>query len=302
MTLVQVPCAVCEGEEFVPLYPSTIESLADDPARYFSSSRERAGYLPIVRCTRCGLILQNPRDDAETLARVYTSLADRAYQEEDASRAISARKHLALVEAHHPEPGRLLDIGCASGLFAAAARARGWQACGADASGWMVERARERHPGVRFEAGTLESLAFPPESFDVLTLFDVLEHVDAPQAALGRLRGWLRPGGLLFLSVPNAESWIARLMGRRWVLLLREHLWYFSPRTLAKLLERAGYELVGTHTKSVTFSLSNVATRLGQYPGVVGSASRRLDGNPLLKRLTVGFPMGEMDVIARRSV
>jgi 2-polyprenyl-3-methyl-5-hydroxy-6-metoxy-1,4-benzoquinol methylase len=300
MTLVLVPCAVCEGEEFIELHPGTIEDRDADAARYFSSSRERAGYLPIVRCARCGLVLQNPRDDRATLARVYGALSDSKYEEEDTSRSASAREHLALVEAHEPQPGRLLDVGCASGLFVAAAHEKGWQAAGADASVWMVERARERCPEAAFEIGTLETLEFPREGFDVITLFDVLEHVDAPQAALQRLHGWLRPGGVLCLSVPNAGSWTARLMGPRWVLLLREHLWYFSPETLGKLLARAGYELVGVRMKWVSFSLHNVVTRLAQYPGAVGRLSARLEGNRALKRLPVRFPMGEMDVVARR--
>ncbi len=291
---------MCGSTQFAPVHPATIADWSDDPELYFSSSRRRAGYLPIVRCTNCGLVLQNPRDDQETLARVYGSLADHAYRSEDASRSSSAREHLELVEAHRPERGRLLDIGCASGLFVAAAAQRGWNACGVDAAAWMIERARETHPGLSFDVGSIETLTYPPETFDVITLFDVLEHVDAPHAALSRVRGWLRPGGLLILSLPNAESRIAKLMGPRWVLYLREHLWYFSPDTIGKLLERAGCELIQTRTKWVTFSLNNVATRLAQYPGLLGRMARRLEGNVALKRLDVRFPMGEMDVVARR--
>ncbi|HTV17366.1 MAG TPA: class I SAM-dependent methyltransferase [Polyangiaceae bacterium] len=300
MTLVHVPCPVCDESDFALVYPATISDAREAPELYFSSSRERAGYLSIVRCQRCGLLLQNPRDDAATLARVYGALADRVYDAEDASRTASAEEHLDLVEAYRSERGRLLDVGCASGLFVAAAHGRGWQARGADASRWMVERARERSPGARFDVGTLESLELEPESLDVVTLFDVLEHVDDPRAALARVARWLRPGGLLVLSVPNSGSWMAKLMGRRWVLLLREHLWYFSPETLAALLERSGYELCNTRMKWVSFSLANVAARLGQYPGPVGSLARRVASHPTLRRLTVRFPMGEMDVVARR--
>jgi 2-polyprenyl-3-methyl-5-hydroxy-6-metoxy-1,4-benzoquinol methylase len=309
MTLVHVPCPVCDESDFALVYPATIPYAAispgtgaphDAPEAYFSSSRERAGYLTIVRCKRCGLLLQNPRDDAATLARVYGGLADRVYEEEDASRSASAAEHLALVEAYRSERGRLLDVGCASGLFVAAAHARGWQARGADASAWSIERARERCPSARFDVGTLESLELERESFDVVTLFDVLEHVDDPRGALVRVGGWLRPGGLLVMSLPNSGSWIARLMGRRWVLLLREHLWYFSPDTVEALLQRAGYELCHTRTKWVSFSLANVAARLGQYPGALGSAARRLAGGRALRRISVRFPMGEMDVVARR--
>jgi 2-polyprenyl-3-methyl-5-hydroxy-6-metoxy-1,4-benzoquinol methylase len=301
MTIVAVACAACEKSDFAPLYAATIQNADDAPESYFSSSRARAGYLSIVRCRSCGLVMQNPRDDAETLARVYGALADGVYEQEDANRLASAHEHLALVERHCKPSGNLLDIGCATGLFVEVARAAGFRVSGADASAWMVERARARCPGTRFEVGTIETLDFAAESFDAVTLFDVIEHVDAPHATLSRVRRWLRPGGWLFLSVPNSASFTARALGRRWVLLLREHLWYFSPDTIGKLLGRSGYELVDTRTKWVAFSLSNVAGRLGQYPGVLGRAAARLSGNAVLQHVPLRFPMGEMDVVARSA-
>jgi len=63
----------------------------------------------------------------------------------------------------------------------------------------------------------------------------VLEHVHSPVEVLECVRDWLSPGGFLFLSLPNADSLVAKAMGRRWVLLLREHLWYFSPDTISRL-------------------------------------------------------------------
>ncbi|MEY4545495.1 MAG: hypothetical protein RL685_1690 [Pseudomonadota bacterium] len=301
MTLIRVPCPVCDGADFAALYPATIVDEEDAPERYFSSSRERAGYLPIVRCTGCGLVLQNPRDDAETLVRVYASLADSVYEAEDDSRARSAREHLDLVEAHRPERGRLLDLGCASGLFVAEAVRRGWRARGADASPWAIEQARKHCPSAPFDVGALEELRVEPGSFDVITLFDVLEHVHDPRAVLSIVRGWLAPGGLLVLSVPNAGSWVARWLGPRWVLLLREHLWYFAPPTLARLLQRTGLELVDSRMKWVSFSLNNVAARLAQYPGWLGRAGRSASDLHTLKKVIVRFPMGEMDVVARLS-
>ena len=300
MTLVHVPCPVCERAEFSLLHAATISDPREPPERYFSSSRERAGYLSIVRCTGCGLVLQNPRDDAQTLARVYASLADDVYDAEEVNRTRDARQRLARIERHRPVRGRLLDMGCASGLFVAAAHTRGWRAQGADASSRAIERARQRCPGAAFSVGTLESLAFEPRAFDVVTLFDVLEHVDDPLAALVRVGRWLSEGGLLALSLPNAESWTARVLGPRWVLLLREHLWYFSPATIARLLDRAGYDLLETRPKWVSFSLQNVAARLAQYPGPLGRGARSLRGSRRLARVSVRFPMGEMHVIARR--
>lgn len=302
MTLISVPCPVCIRTDFAPLYPSTIEQTEnDDVASYFSSSRELAGYLPIVRCRACGLVQEHPRDDPATLASVYDGLADGVYDSEDGNRRVDADAHLALVQAHRAAPAPLLDVGCATGLFAARAQAAGYQAAGIDASRWAIERAQARASGADFSAGSLESANFAPESFRIITLWDVLEHVHSPGEVIERIREWLKPGGFLFLSVPNADSLVAKAMGKRWVLLLREHLWYFSPDTISRLLSRTGFTLVRTRPKWVSFSLANVAARVAQYPGPFASVTRKLGNSSLLSRAPVRFPMGEMDVVAQRK-
>jgi SAM-dependent methyltransferase len=302
MTLISVPCPTCEGADFAPLYPSTIaHAQDDDAASYFSSSRLQAGYLPIVRCRNCGLVQEHPRDDPAALGRVYAGLADRVYDSEDRNRRVDADAHLDLVRSYHAPPAPALDIGCATGVFAARAQAAGYQATGIDASHWAIERARMRGSGAVFREGSLESASFAPESYRIITLWDVLEHVHSPVEVLERVREWLSPGGFLFLSLPNADSMVAKAMGKRWVLLLREHLWYFSPDTISRLLSRSGFTLVRTRPKWVSFSLANVAARAAQYPGPMASLTDKLAKSSLLGRAPVRFPMGEMDVVAQRG-
>src|SRR5882724_1237556 len=97
MTLVLVPCAVCGSTDFAPVYPGALLDLDEDPSRQFSSSRVSAGYAPIVRCRHCSLVQSNPRDDAETLARVYAGLADVVYDAEAHNRERDAAAHLEVV-------------------------------------------------------------------------------------------------------------------------------------------------------------------------------------------------------------
>jgi 2-polyprenyl-3-methyl-5-hydroxy-6-metoxy-1,4-benzoquinol methylase len=301
MTLVTVPCAVCQGTTFTTVYRGTIVDDGADPSRYFGSSRAIAGYLRIVRCSTCGLMMTNPQDDRATLASVYATQPDEVYEREYENRRRAALDHLTLVNAHHPQAGRILDVGCATGAFVCVARDAGWQATGLDTSEWMVQRARARCPGVTFEVGGLEAVDFSPGAFEVITLWDVLEHVSSPRETLERLRRCLHQGGWLFLSMPNAASYSARWMGRRWVLLLREHLWYFSPKTIAKLLSQVGFDLVETRPKAVRFSVANVLRRLAQYPGAARSVAATLAAMSLLNRIPLRFPMGEMDVVARTA-
>ena len=293
------------GEPVDPVFSSTIVDAESDASAYFSSSRLRAGHLAIVRCRACGLLFTSPRDDDGTLARVYGGLVDTEYFEEDDNRRRKAEDYFRLIAADRHVPARLLDVGCATGAFASIAASKGWTVTGLDASPWAIARARERCLTATFVEGLVEDFEAPPASFDVITLWDVLEHVRSPVETIRRLHHWLAPGGSLYLNVPNAESAVARWMGSHWMLLLREHLWYFTPRTIERVLSQGGFQLMRTRPNRVRFSVANIVRRSAQYPNVLGAAARRLAERDVLrrwtKRWTIRFPIGEMNVVARRK-
>ncbi|MCA1953875.1 MAG: class I SAM-dependent methyltransferase [Anaerolinea sp.] len=295
MTVEQAICDLCGGQAFELLYPGTAD-VAEDPALYYGSSRQKAGHLPIVRCRGCGLVLSNPRDDLATRRQAYAQLADEDYAAEEFARQWVAAQRLDWIEKW-VDRARLIDVGCATGVFVGQALGRGWWAEGVDPSLWALARARQRWPQARFHPGMLEDLPLPEQRFDVLTLWDVLEHVQSPTALLSRAAEWVKPGGWLALNVPNVSSFSARWMGRRWVLLLREHLWYFSPKTLRALLARTGWRLIAQRPNRTVFSAANVLRRLAQYdlPGL-----RRASNWPVLRRLWLPVWMGELNALAQR--
>ncbi len=296
MTLEWVACDLCAGTDFSPVYAGNLPAEDADPLPYFSSSRRQAGHHPIVRCRGCGLWRSNPRDDPATLQSVYARLRDETYHREEANRARTAGERLRQITRFTP-PARLLDAGCASGIFVAQAQRAGWQATGLDPSAWAIQQARRRCPQAGFVTGAIEHTRFAAP-FDVITLWDVLEHVASPRRVLQDLCTNLAPGGWLFLNLPNAASLPARLMGPAWVLLLREHLWYFSPATLERLLYQTGYTLVACRPNRVRFSLANIFTRLAQYPHLHPAA--RLAQLPGAARIAFRFSIGEMFVAARK--
>jgi len=298
MALIELPCDLCGGTVFRELYPSTISDPADKPERYFSSGRQRAGHLRIVQCLTCGLQQSNPRDQAATILQVYRQLDDPAYSSEESHRRWTARRYARLLQRFDPAPGKLLDVGCSTGLFLQEAQSLGWAVWGLEPSQAASALARQRLPAADILSCAIEEAEFPPESFDAITLWDVLEHLDSPRQALLRLNGWLRPGGLLLVNLPDAASLPARLLGSHWVLLLREHLWYFTPQTYRLLLEKTGFEWVNGHPHWVRFSLSNILLRLAQYPGWLSTGWRQMAQFPPLKKIAVSFPMGELTAVA----
>jgi SAM-dependent methyltransferase len=302
MTVQWVQCDLCGGEDFKPVYPGTIADPNTEPASYFSSSRKNAGYLPIVRCAGCGLLMTNPRDDVETIQRVYASLNDPVYDAEDANRQRTARAYLHLIQRFSSSPGALLDLGCATGVFACEAQAKGWQVTGLEPSAWSLDQARNRCSSVHWVNSLLENADFPPGHFQVITLWDVLEHVNSPTQVMRLVHKWLAPGGWVYLNLPNSASLTARLTGARWVLLLREHFWYFSPATMRYLLEKTGFTLIHTQPNFVRFSFANIAARLSQYSGWPGALGHRMAALQRFKNWAFTFPMGEMNVVAQEKL
>ena len=138
-----------------------------------------------------------------------------------------------------PPPAKLLDAGAGRGRFVSAAIEAGYEATGIEPS---------PRGATNVVATTIEDAAFGPASFDAITLWHVLEHLDDPAAALEKLASWLEPGGTLLVGVPNLNSLQAKLGGSRWFHLdAPRHRTHFTPDGLDTLLRAHGFEPVATH-------------------------------------------------------
>ncbi|MGH9788367.1 MAG: methyltransferase domain-containing protein [Candidatus Acidiferrales bacterium] len=209
------------------------------------------------RCPRCGLEFVSPRPVLRLLAgRVYAR--DYHHQRADfeltpENRALFGRQ-LDRLEALLGRTGGVLDAGCGGGAFLRAAQGRGWEAAGTD----IELEASARNSGARLWAGTLGSIDFGGERFDALRFHHVLEHTPNPLAELERARSLLKPQGVLYLSVPNLaglsprlKSWQSRLRlkARPWRhYAALHHHWFFTPATLRRVVERAGFSLARWET------------------------------------------------------
>jgi SAM-dependent methyltransferase len=137
---------------------------------------------------------------------------------------------------------RLLDLGCAAGYFLDEARRANWEVRGVEVSDYAAACARAR--GLEVTCAPLEELSLPAAAFDCVTLWDVLEHVRDPADVLTAAARAVRPGGVVALSTGDITSLCARLSGPRWHLFnLPEHLFFFSPPALRRLLRRAGCQV-----------------------------------------------------------
>lgn len=161
-----------------------------------------------------------------------------------AGRARSVARHLV-------KDARILDVGCGNGGFLARMKALGYVVTGTE---WTEQSARRVDPslGVPIHSGELLHLRLPGRSFDAITLWHVFEHLRDPLATLREIRRLLSDDGLLFLSLPNFESWQAKIFGGNWFHLdPPRHLYHFGPRSLGQLLGQTGFRVEHLSTFSM---------------------------------------------------
>lgn len=262
-----VACNLCGERDAHVLYSST---LGNDPSHpdtsHFRCTTAAYGVHPtIVKCNNCGLIYANPRLDARAIDENYSRVDDPLYIEEREGRVLTFRRNLRpleqLVTARSPR--RLLDVGCHIGVMLEIAQERGWEATGIEPSAWAAARAQER--GLNVINATLSNAHLASDSFDAVTLWDVVEHLTNPAADLNQVHRVLRPGGVVGIHTIDIESPLARLMGPRWPWLMEMHLYYFSPRSLGRMLGQIGFKVEQVIYQGRYLRLGYLLTRIQPY-------------------------------------
>ncbi len=254
----------------------------------------------ILRCRGCRFAFRQVRPDESDLQDLYRGLEAHLYDQEVRGRAATAARHLRIV-GRYVAGGRLLDVGCASAAFLRCAADAGWEAVGVEPSQALCDRARSTLNGrARVICATLQEAGLSGSAFDAVTLWDVLEHVTDPVAFLRLACSLLRPGGHLFVNVPDLDSAPARLLGSRWPLLLPEHLSYFNRQSLVLCGQRAALAWRQFGRRPASFSVRYILYRLSQHHVPAAAALERLVGSRPIGQTILSIPMGELYGVAQR--
>lgn len=180
------------------------------------------------------------------------------------------RNSLEHLERYARPPGRYLDYGCAIGFSVRAALDRGWDAVGYDHSEWATALGREKF---QLDLRTGAIPGFDDNSFDLITLWDCIEHLPQPRATLANLKQWLRPGGILAITTVNSSSLGARLAGVHWRHLAPPmHLHLFSRQSLHVLVDSMGLSRLDSQCEGVVAATSHAAGRPSQLPALIDNA------------------------------
>jgi len=299
-TLEHVACNLCGADDAETVYEARYEpGRPRDLVRTFRASGDELLIDRLVRCRQCGLEYVSPRPRGGDIVAAYSAGDDPAYVSQVDARERTFANALDRIEALQPGKGRLLDIGTAAGAFLGAAKARGWEVEGCEPNRWMAEWG-SRHYGVRIRAGELFDQEYPPHSFDVVTLWDVIEHTPDPARVVRRIGELLKPGGLLIINYPDRGSWLARLLGRRWPFLSSVHLYYFTRTTLSRMLERHGFSVAQQRPHFQWLELDYLLGRGDVISAPLSRWSRVLARGSGLAKRQVPYWIGQTFVAAHR--
>jgi SAM-dependent methyltransferase len=191
----------------------------------------------LVRCLHCGLVRLSdppaPKEMGIHYGSEYHASIEQSGERDLLKRWKAQRKRVMSLKSG----GSILDIGCSSGAFLQTLKGEPWKLHGIEISELEAARARTQAGAEVFVGDPLDA-PYSPESFDVITCFHLLEHVYQPLELLKKVREWLKPGGLLYVILPNVDAWEARIFGSYWYgLELPRHLFHFSPTTLGQIAE-----------------------------------------------------------------
>lgn len=279
--------------------------ICDEPVRR-GRSTSYPGHPRWFRCVGCGSEALRPQPDDARLAEIYGPAYYQVLTWESPAtlkRAKGRTWRRALRAADVRAGQRLLDVGCAHGGFAALAAHWGLDAFGVDLHEEAIAIARRQVPGATFACGEIEA-ATSWGLFDVITMFDFLEHVRDPSATLRRVASLLADPGQVVILTPRVDSIARQAMGPLWPQYREEHLHLLSLTGIGESLRRAGLRIVHVSSTVKYASSSYLIGHLAYYsPGVVKATVRRVRPITRLRPMHWLWPMrfGEMTVIARRA-
>lgn len=261
----------------------------------------------VVACSSCGLNYLSPRLTQESILKLYkdeayynSNISGQGYDEylELSGNWIKTFTLRLKQVSPYKSSGKALDIGCGPGYFLTAAQNLGFDVYGLDPSDYIVSMAQKTW-GERVQLGLIETAEYPAETFDLVVAFDTFEHIYEPKGFLSAIHKVLKPNGVLAITTPDPASMLAKISGKNWVSFkLPEHVFYWSPETIRKILEDTFevLEICPAGQYATLGFLFRRLFRLTNEPGKVVSAIIRF-----LNRFSIYSDNGSLTVIARKK-
>lgn len=299
--LEEVHCNLCGGHDYDIIYPPRYElARPENIVKTFRSSGDEQLLDRLVRCRRCGLLYLNPRLKSDLILAGYSGGSDETFVSQNDARERTFAENLSEIERLAPDKGRILDVGTAGGAFLGVAKRRGWEVAGCEPNLWLADWGSKKY-GISIKPGTIFDLKADAASFDVITLWDVLEHTPDPKKVLRKCNRLLKPGGVLVVNYPDVNSLIARMMRRKWVFLLSVHLYYFTFETISRLLADCGFSVTRRKNYWQKLELDYILFRMEKMVPLLPSLARKIVKLLKLQYLQIPYWMGQVLILAEKE-
>jgi len=297
-----IKCPLCGTSTFKVIYPSKYPSSIskENLLKIYCSSSDQKLLDQLVECDSCSLVYLNPRINPSIIIESYSQAVDPTFIKQDHARIKCFDKELRDVISEFgiiPDKSkRVLDIGCAGGAYLKAAHDIGFTVTGVEPSRWMCEYGRNKY-GIDIRQGQLTEQDFEPQSFDIISLWDVVEHLTEPDNVLKHVCSLLKKDGVLIINYPDYDSLISRLLKSKWPFLLSVHLIYYNRKTIKKQLEQCGFKIKQIKPYWQVLESGYVLRRASSYFkifGIMETITKFLG----LSSVSIKYNMGQTRVLA----
>lgn len=234
-----IKCPICDLIDYNIIYKPY--KFVNDPKILYGSANGIMGTQTIVKCKNCSMIYENPRFDDKIILNSYTEHEELTHDSQFELRVKSFKNALIKLNKHLKNKKTILDVGTAGGAFLKAANELGYESTGLEPSKSLCEQAKLRNLNVI--NGTINNINFE-KKFDIITLWDVIEHLTDPKDVLIKVNSMLKDDGILIINYPDIGSVLAKIMGKRFWWIISVHLHHFNKKTIKLISEKANFRKI----------------------------------------------------------
>lgn len=238
----------------------------------------------LVQCANCGFVFAGRIPGTDTLIQHYEGYGRKNYR---SPVTVKRYEELLTIFEKFRKSNRMLDVGCGIGYFLEVAKANRWEVQGTEYTDEAIRICREK--GLPVHQGVLQVENYEPSSFDVITSFEVIEHINNPKEEVSKFHSLLRKGGIVYVTTPNFRSLSRLLLREKWnVIAYPEHLSYYTQATLNRLFTEAGFSLLSIRTTGLSITRLKTSLSLSGQSFVSATSDderirETLESNSLLK-------------------
>ncbi|OGQ36477.1 MAG: hypothetical protein A3F16_00755 [Deltaproteobacteria bacterium RIFCSPHIGHO2_12_FULL_43_9] len=262
----EVNCPVCEKNDYKVVYPGTLGKNA--PVFGYKWTPEIRKIYRLVQCKNCSHAYASPR--LSDIYKYYEDVKDETYLNNAGLRKKTARKVLTTIKKFKPD-GKLLDVGCSTGDFLEVAK-EDYESEGMELSEWALKIAREKQLLV-YKETLRDRAAACRASYDVVTMWGVIEHLEYPKLEIQRINSLLKEGGIVALWTGDFNSIFSKIFRQKWWYILGQHIQFFSWKSMDYLMEEAGFQRVHKGIYPYVISFEYLGVSLSRY-SIVGPLVR----------------------------